>query len=309
MIHGTKLRNFICCAAIAAAAFAQPLAAQVLYTENGFFGNTVGSYSAITGAPINPALVTVPFGFSSIAVDNQGNLYTDNYFEGIIGKYNAATGAAINPSLVSGFDGPPMLYAVSIAVDNAGQLFVSSGSGLYTFDSTTGAQIGSAITTGTEYVATDSADDLFVANPSWVSEYGPGGTLLWSDDTALNSIQDLAVDSDGDLFTADGSTGTVSEFDAATGQLLNPDFITGLGWAVSVATDNSGDLFVSSQNSIGEYSAVTGAVINADLISQGGDLIRFHAAAPEATGTIGLFVIGLVGLSSLRCAGRVRGRA
>lgn len=311
MINVTKYRQLLWCALIsAAAALAQPLAAQVLYTENGFFGTTVGSYSPSTGAPINPALISGTFGLASIAVDNQGYLYTDNYFEGVIGKYAAATGAPVNPTLITEFDGLPYLFAGSIAADDAGHLFVASGSGIYTFDTSSGAQVGSVIPpSGSNFVATDSANDLYVASPDSLSEYSPGGTELWTEATSVGDIQDLTIDSDGSLFTADGSNGTVAQFDAATGQLLNPDFITGLGWADSVATDGAGDLFVSSQSSIGEYSAVTGAVINADLISQGGDLIRYSplggasTAVPDEAATMGLLAIGLAVVLGVRFGG------
>jgi len=66
------------------------------------------------------------------------------------------------------------------------------------------------------------------------------------------------------------NSGTIGEFNASTGAVINASLISGLSHPFCVALDGSGDLFVASFNSsgtIGEFNASTGAVINPSLIS------------------------------------------
>src|SRR5258708_5024157 len=82
--------------------FTSQTSAQTLYvtqfTDIGPTG-TVSTYDAITGAVINPLLVTglsEPFGLAVAG----GNLWVQSDATQTVGEYNATTGAAINASLI-----------------------------------------------------------------------------------------------------------------------------------------------------------------------------------------------------------------
>jgi hypothetical protein len=73
--------------------------------------------------------------------------------------------------------------------------------------------------------------------------------------------------SGGHLFVSSYYNNTVSEYNASTGAVINPSFITGLSdpQGLSLSFNN---LYVANYNgTIGEYNVITGAAINASLIT------------------------------------------
>ena len=92
--------------------------------------------------------------------------------------------------------------------------------------------------------------------------------------TGLSDATELAL-SGVILFVADHHTGTVGEYNAATGETINANFITGLttptGLAVMPATPLAPEsfLFVANHHSgtVGKYDATTGDVIDAKFIT------------------------------------------
>ena len=70
------------------------------------------------------------------------------------------------------------------------------------------------------------------------------------------------------IFVANFATGTVGEYNAATGGSINSSFVSGLNGPFGLALSGN-RLFVGnySGNSIGEYDAWTGAAINDSFIS------------------------------------------
>ncbi len=62
--------------------------------------------------------------------------------------------------------------------------------------------------------------------------------------------------------------GEVSEYNAATGALVNASFVSGLGDPLGIAVSGN-DLYVTDETkgTIGEYDATTAAAINASLVS------------------------------------------
>jgi sugar lactone lactonase YvrE len=306
-----KYHRLILPLSLLSSGFTRQASAQTLYAVNSFFGNTVSTYNATTGATINPSLIPGATAVTGLAIDNNGFLYVNDYGAGTVGKYNASTGAVINPALVSGFDNQVNFFIESLATNSNGQLFAASGSGVHVFDTTSGAVAGATIPPGgTNYVATDSSNNLYVANPVAISKYDSSGALIApAYISGLSFLNDFAVDSNGSLFVAEGSNGTVAEFNADTGQLLNASFITGLGDAESVTTDDDGHIYVSTQSSIGEYDADTGAAINPDLVNQGAFLIRFSSlpasasSVPESPGTLALLSLGVLAVAATRRSG------
>ena len=87
------------------------------------------------------------------------------------------------------------------------------------------------------------------------------------------------------LYVSQQGNGTVAEYDAATGALINSTFVTGLNNPFSLALSGN-DLFVAefSGNRVGEYDAITGAPINPNFItglSQPAGLALQVQAVPE----------------------------
>ena len=109
-----------------------------IYVTNNASG-TIGEYDAVTGAPINAALVSGLRGPFGIAVSG-GHIYvTLNTGGGPVAEYDATTGAVINASLVS----QPGSGALALAVSGNNLYVLGQGPpaiiGLY--DATTGAPI------------------------------------------------------------------------------------------------------------------------------------------------------------------------
>lgn len=114
---------------------------------------------------------------------------------------------------------------------------------------------------------------LFVANGG--GQYGDdigeytltGGVINASLVTGLNNPNGLALAvSDGDLFVANGASGTVGEY-TTSGATVNSSLITGLSTPTGVAV-SGGDVYVANYGTgtIGEYTTA-GVPVNASLIS------------------------------------------
>ena len=76
----------------------------------------------------------------------------------------------------------------------------------------------------------------------------------------------IAADGQGHLFVSNPTAGTVGEYNAVTGALINSDFVSGAygGFAV----DNAGPLFVADyDDTIGRYNISNGSAVNARLVS------------------------------------------
>jgi hypothetical protein len=84
--------------------------------------------------------------------------------------------------------------------------------------------------------------------------------------TGLTEPYGLAL-SGGDLYEANIG-GTIGEYNAATGAVINSAFISGFTAAPFGVAASGGNLFITSgNNTVGEYNAATGAPINSAFIS------------------------------------------
>ncbi len=65
--------------------------------------------------------------------------------------------------------------------------------------------------------------------------------------------------------------GTVGEYNATTGAVINVNFITGLGYYPDALSLSGSKLFVATTNNnvVAKYDATTGALINANFITTG----------------------------------------
>src|SRR6266496_3454501 len=79
----------------------------------------------------------------------------------------------------------------------------------------------------------------------------------------------LAGQAHGQIFVTNEASGTVGEYDAATGAAINASLVSGLNGGPAGIALSGGNLFVTNafEGSIGEYDATTGATINSALVS------------------------------------------
>jgi hypothetical protein len=76
---------------------------------------------------------------------------------------------------------------------------------------------------------------------------------------------------------ASAGSGTIAEYNAKTGELINASFITDLNtpYQIAVLDGNYPRLFVTNitTETVGEYDAKTGAVINLAFISVAAEIV------------------------------------
>jgi DNA-binding beta-propeller fold protein YncE len=165
--------------------------------------------------------------------------------------------------------------SVLVAIPANGQLFVTDFGkiGEYTLS---GEPVAPALVTGLDAAigTAMSGSYLYVANTGG-SGHGPIGEYTTSGATVNASLITTASNgppfgiavAGGNVFVANFSAGTVSEYDATTGAVKHSSLIAGLNNPVSIAVSGS-TLYVGNQgsNTIGEYT-ISGATIRPTLVS------------------------------------------
>jgi WD40 repeat protein len=118
----------------------------------------------------------------------------------------------------------------------------------------------------------------------------------------------LALSSNGlYLFVAGYNSGTVGEYDATTGAVINANFITGLSYPTGLAVVGNTLYVTSAQvgsasnaSLLSTYNATTGAVINANFITGLPSGAQFIAVAsvpePSPSSMIGVGGVALLGI-------------
>ena len=201
--------------------------AQLLYV--GQLGQTVSAYDANTGAADpNFTPVEIPFPYPLAASGN--DLFVGSFGSSTptsIAEYSATTGNLIQPNFVTGVVSPTAL-AIS-----GNTLYVASGG-------------SSGLGNISAYNDTTGAPD-------------PNFTTITGSLPAGFESFGLAV-LGNDLFVANFSGSTVSEYNATTGALIKANFITGLSFVQSL-TVSSNDVLVSDlvNRTVTAYNASTGA--------------------------------------------------
>jgi DNA-binding beta-propeller fold protein YncE len=105
--------------------------------------------------------------------------------------------------------------------------------------------------------------------------------------------------SGGNLFVTDSVTGTIGEYNATTGAIVDPALITGLNQPNGIAI-SGGNLFVTNfeTGTIGEYT-LSGETVNASLISglnQPTDIAVVSASVADASLTWLLLLLSLTAM-------------
>jgi len=205
-----------------------------------------------------------------------GELFVADENAETVGQFDATTGAAINSSFISGITNEPRDLKLS-----GGDLYTTSNNGAVgQYNATTGQTINAAFQTEpheSNGIAFSGSND-YVVGFVYVNGYTPAGPAF--SDTVGYLPWGVAV-LGNDLFVSDIGTnkagqGSVAEYDATTGALLNANFITGLSVPEGLTivgnnlyvVNNANDTMQPNTNgSIGEYNATTGAPINASLVT------------------------------------------
>jgi hypothetical protein len=227
------------------------------------------------------ALVVAIAGGSSGA--RAGELLVVDELAGTVGQYDATTGATINASFISGLTNGPRDMKLS-----GGDLYITSNSGpVGQYNASTGGTINSSFVSGIGYSTaiafSGSNYDVVGILPSrYVNGYTPSGLAFSDAPSAAFGAWGAAVLGNtlyisllpGDM----AGQGTIAEYNATTGALINANFITGLSepegitisgnnlYVVNNAGDDGPHGLLANVGSIGEYNATTGAAINASLV-------------------------------------------
>jgi sugar lactone lactonase YvrE len=170
---------------------------------------------------------------TGMAFDSSGNLYVANadYYFGPYGDQLAATIHKFGPSgsdlgVFASFGrvGDSTDYPINIAVDAAGNLYVSGNRYAVEKFSPSGVDLGAFAggLTLPSGMAFDRSGNLFVVDQSGIHKFGPGGEDLGVFGIAGERPFGLAFDSSGDLFVSTsygdlgtGTHGAIHEFGPA----------------------------------------------------------------------------------------------
>ncbi len=183
----------------------------------------VGEVSAWAneGYAASGSIASPPGGFEyplGVAVNQStGNVYVSDFGKGTVDVYNTSHEYLSQVTVPGG-------NPYELAVDNSGG---SSEGDVYV--------AGSASNVVYKYDAT--ANGSLIPDPS-TPEIGGGGVL--------NRPTAVAVGAGGDVYVA-SSTGMVAEF-SSSGEVLNPDLITGLFEPQGIALNSAGDIYVATEN-------------------------------------------------------------
>jgi WD40 repeat protein len=212
-----------------------------------------------------------------------------------ISQYDTKTGALINGNFVAPLNGPA---GMAVSGDN---LFVAySQNGIATvneYNAKTGALIKANFIEVTTGYPTDNSEPAAIAVydntilVAYIGRFGPAGqgidaigqynaqtgaTMNFTFITLLSTYPAATMCLAGSnlyvtYFSTQGTGGTVSEFDAATGTAINTSLISGLPYTpAGIVVSSSNVLYLSEAATVSEYNATNGVAINLDFINLNG---------------------------------------
>ncbi len=240
-----RFAAFAVVSALAAVA-ASPAQADKLYLVSQSNG-TIGTYDSVTGAGINPSLVTGLTTPHAIAFDPALNFYVTGFTGEYVAKY-ANNGTLINPAYLNpaSFNQP-----AGVAVNGAGEIFV----------------VNNALMNGQTSVSKFAADGTII-NTNFVNAFGsPDGAMISGGDLYVVRWAGSAVGK----YTSSGTSGTT-----INDSFLSPGAAINTWRPFNVVRDSLGNFYVSGNapfgTSSGKQSMVSkfgpdGTLINAELIA------------------------------------------
>jgi YVTN family beta-propeller protein len=332
------IRIFTAGAALAAAMFAGPAAAQThgaigsgFNAPNGVAVDGAGNvFVADTGnGAIKEILApgytsTVPIAalqgkFSqpaAIAIDTAGNLFVADMGDGTVKEILAAGGYVTVAALAGGFSAP-----TGIAVDSSENVFVADFGTDHLVELSAADNYGTQITLNLSFtnlagVAVDAQGNLFTADENNGIQESPAGSgyqklvTLASGNPNIQEPFAIAIDAQGNLFFTDLVLGQVAEIPAVGGHSNVVPRLGGLDEPEGVAIAANGNLFVADPNNnkgvIDELSAATATGLTTSLSpSTLGAGVTFTAvvttSSGEATGSV-TFLDGAAPLGTVALA-------
>ncbi len=134
---------------------------------------------------------------------------------------------------------------IGVAVDGAGDLFVSGGGGIIEQPAGSSETVA-LLATDASAIAADAAGDVFFIDPvtGQVDELPAGGAVVTLPFSGLSDPTGVAVDLEGDVFVADAGNGRVLELAPGGSEQTLP--VSGLGAPLGVAVDSHGDVFIAN---------------------------------------------------------------
>lgn len=250
--------------------------------------NSIGEYSATTGAAINNSFITA-LGHPVDVVLEGGNLFVTNQYSYTVGEYSAATGALINASFITGAS-----LCNGIVFSANGTSYVSEdGYGTVGEYAANGSAINTSFISGLSGPAQValSGSNLFIAHSTdgTIGEYNAstGAAINANFITGLNVPDGVAI-LGNTLYVANIGSNTVGAYNATTGATINANFIaTGLNSPNYLAL--SGDnLLVTNYTTtgwVGEYDTASGNAIAPYFITGLPEGLTFNAATGVISGT------------------------
>ena len=268
------------------------------YNSNGEANSgTIGEYT-LSGAPVNPALIS-GLNFPTAITVSGGNLFvatqdpTQTFT--VISEYTTS-GTLVNSSLISG------LSSVAGIAVSGGNLFLThnfAGTiGKYT---TSGMTVDAALVSGLNDpipIATDG-DNLFVGDTAvdTLHKYTTSGTPV--NDIHIPSPLGIALSGENlfvSTFVFGGGNGTIGEYTTSLAT-VNSALISGLGSNGAIAVSGN-NLFVSFNGTVAEYTT-SGETVNAALISGLTALGGIAVATQPVPDLSSMWMLLLLGLTAV----------
>lgn len=304
----TRMRSSLCgmsiLVAMTGAAFVAPTArADLFVTQHAHLNGYIGQYTD-SGTAVNDQLIT---GLDSpVGIASYGSyLYVGDLGAGLVSKYTTS-GGVVTPGLVNHLTDPR-----GIAVDSTGQnLFVAySGSVIGKFDTVTGTGNADLIhADDVVFTIASSGTNIYFTSTNgthgFVEKYTSDGVHVAKLVTMSEQLYGIAVDSSGQYFYTNATSGTVSQYDTTTGafikNLANPgQFGAQTPYGMTLEGSNlyvvSGALGESSH--VHKYDFLTKTWQNQLITTSGGIGITY--GIPEPT-TWAMLTAGLGSLIAFR---------
>ena len=194
---------------------------------------------------------------TAIAIDSAGDLFVSHSSDNTLEEFNPSGGVAAHTFSVN----DPGL----IATDNQGNVYVSDyNRSIFQYSyAEFNAQGAPRATSYSNFnsiaaIAVDSQGNVIIADGSSVSKYSPTGSFEQNLYSGSNSSA-VAIDSVGNVYVGDNAYNTVRKLDPSGNSLLT--LSNGVYQPDAIAVDSNGDIYVASRFSTVEEFSATGSLL------------------------------------------------